>query len=331
MEKIFHSYLKNYIFLTNDKLQDNQLSIIKKHEIVKNSNIYFVTKIKKIRLDISSLKIGFNYNLKGAFFVGKEKMPFSYSLVDFYFSIPQIEKYFKSKFAFVNYYYDCNLKLRFINDLCMRYKFRKDFRINKLLSDSDGKNILINSRLSKKLTKETDELIIFAQNIFGLLEANNMLEIDNFIGDLIYIGKSKDITKRTSTHDKFSKFYSNLKDDEELLFYFLEFDDSNLSIDQYEILNNFRLITNTEIDEVTKDNRISLIEACLINYFKPILNEQEKNSDIVKSGKVDVHLRKNSFTKIHIEFVTEGVLSKFGNDTTLHSNTHNIEYDLTKK
>lgn len=331
MEKIFHSYLKNYMFLTNEKLQDEQLAFIREDEIVINSNIYFVTKIKKLRFDISSLKIGFNYNLKGEFFVGRKRIPFDYSLLDIYFSIPQIKEHFKSKAAFVNYYYTCNLWPSFINELCMKYKFRKEFAFNDTLSDTDGKYIYLNSGLTKKLTRENDLLPLYADNLVGLLEVNNLLKIDNFAGELIYIGKSKDITKRTSKHNKFSKFYSQLKDDEELLFYFLEFDDSSLSIDRYEQLNNFTVITNIEVNEITKDNRISLIEACLINYFKPIVNVQEKNSNISHSVKVEEHLKKNDFTKIHIEFITEGALSRFGNNIVPHSNIHNINYDLLKK
>lgn len=327
MQKIFHSYLKNYIFLRNEKLQNEHISSLNEHQIVKNSNIYFVTKIKKIRFDKKS-SIGLNYNLKGTLFVGKTKIPFNYPLIEFYFSMPEIQNHFKNRFNFISTYYRCNLKINFFNFLCMKYKFYKDFKINKILSDSDGKNIYINSGLTQKLTNETDELLLHGENLFGLLELNNSIGNLDFKGDLIYIGKSKEITKRTSKHDKFSKFYSQLKDDEELLFYFLEFDDSNLSIENYAQLNNFKFISNLEVDEITKENRISLIEATLINYFKPVLNDLEKNNDLVKSNKVKEHLLKNNFTDIHIKLITDGSISKFGNDVIKHNNTHNIKFNL---
>lgn len=327
MQKIFHSYLKNYIFLRNEKLQNEHISSLKEHQIVKNSNIYFVTKIKKIRFDKKS-SIGFNYNLKGSLFVGKIKIPFNYPLIEFYFSMPEIQNHFKNRFNFISTYYRCNLKIKFLNLLCMKYKFYKDFKINKTLSDSDGKNIYINSGLTQKLTNETDELLLHGENLFGLLESNNSIGNLDFKGELIYIGKSKEITKRTSKHDKFSKFYSQLKDDEELLFYFLEFDDSNLSIENYTQLNNFKFISNLEVDEITKENRISLIEAALINYFKPVLNDLEKNNDLLKSNKVKEYLLKNNFTDIHIELITYGSISKFGNNVIKHDNTHNIKFNL---
>jgi hypothetical protein len=187
MQKIFHSYLKNYIFLRNEKLQNEHISSLIEHQIVKNSNIYFVTKIKKIRFDKKS-SIGFNYNLKGSLFVGKTKIPFNYPLIEFYFSMPEIQNHFKNRFNFVSTYYRCNLKIKFLNLLCMKYKFYKDFKINKTLSDSDGKNIYINSGLTQKLTNETDELLLHGENLFGLLESNNSIGNLDFKGELIYIG-----------------------------------------------------------------------------------------------------------------------------------------------
>jgi hypothetical protein len=327
MQKIFHSYLKNYIFLRNEKLQDENIKLLREHEIVKNSNIYFVTKIKKIRFS-KNTSISFNGNLKGSLSIGKDKIPFNYPLINFYFSIPEIENHFKNKFNFLNTYYGCKLIINILNQWCMKYKFYKDFKINYNLSNPDGKNIYINSGLTKKLTNESDELIIQGENFFGLLESNNAINNLDFKGELIYIGKSKEITRRTSKHDKFSKFYSQLHDDEELLFYFLEFDDSNLSIDNHSLLNNFKIISNLEVDEITKENRINLIELSLINYFKPLLNKQEKYSDLEKSNKVNEYLKKNGFTDIHIELITEGAISKFGNKTINHNNIHNIKYNL---
>jgi len=326
LKKIFHSYLKNYIFLRNEKLQNENIDLLKKHEIVKKSNIYFVTKIKKIRFNNVSIK--FNGNIKGILSVGKDKIPFSYPLIEFYFSMPEIKKYFKNKINFLNTYYNCKSNINILNKLCIKYKFYKDFKINYNLSNADGKYIYINAGLTKKLTNETDELIIHTENFLGLLESNNAIGNLDFNGELIYIGKSKEVITRTSKHDKFSKFYSQLNDDEELLFYFLEFDDATLSIDNYSILNNFKVISNFEVDEITKENRINLIEASLINYFKPILNKQEKDVNLEKSNKINEYLKKNNFTNIHIELITEGIISKFGNKIIKHNNTHNIEYNL---
>ncbi|MFV7790911.1 hypothetical protein ACNO6Z_08620 [Aliarcobacter lanthieri] len=326
MEKIFSSYLKNFIFLRNEKLQYDYIKLLNENDIVKNSNIYFVTKIKKIRFD-KNPSIGLNFNLKGKLLVGNSKISFNYQLINLYFSFPTLNQYFNSKYDLINYFYGSNTKIDFLNKLYMRYKFYKDFKINRNLSDSDGKNIYINSGLTKRITNESDELVIFSENLLGLLDLNNSINNLDFKGELIYIGKSKEITKRTSKHDKFSKFYSNLKDDEELLFYFLEFDDSNLSINNYKALD-FKVISNFEIDEISKSNRISLIEASLINYFKPILNCQEKNKDLTKSSKVKEYLLKNDFTSIHIEIITEGLFAKFGNDLVVHSNEHNIKYNI---
>lgn len=328
MQKIFHSYLKNYIFLRNEKLQSESFALIKKHEIVKNSNIYFVTKIKKIRFNIEDITIGFDGNLKGSLFVGKKKIVFSYPLIEFYYSIPEVKNYFKSRYDFLDAYYGCTLKISFLNRIYIKYRFYRDFKINNDLGHPDGKYIYINSGLSKKLTNEIDELLIYGENFFGLLESKGLIDNLDFRGELIYIGRSKEVTQRTSEHEKFSKFYHQLNDDEELLFYFLEFDDSNLSIENYPVLNNFKIITNFEIDKITKENRIKLIEASLINYFQPIINVQEKRKDLRKSNKINEYLKKNDFTNIHIELITEGVLSKFGNKLTPHENTHNIQYNL---
>lgn len=329
MKKIFNSYLKEFMFLRNDKLQNN-IDIIKEHPIVKNSNIYFVTKIKKIRFDLPSIYIDFNYNIKGKIKLGNKKYKFKYPLNNFYMSMPQIGDYFKTEYNFINtYYHSSNIKL--LNNIFMRIKYRKDFKINYQLSDIDGKDLYLHSGLTKKLTNnESDELFIHGDNFIGLLDSTSNIERTNFTGETIYIGKSIDITKRTSTHDKFSKFYSQLKDDEELLFYFMNFDDSNISIDNISNLNNFQFISRTEVDEVQKEDRISLIEASLINYFKPILNKQEKNNNLSETNKVKKFLQHNNFTDIHIELITEGELSKFGNTTIKHSNVHNIKFDINK-
>jgi hypothetical protein len=326
--KFFHAYLKNYIFLKNTKLQKGYIEYLKEHEIVKKSNIYFVSKIKKIRFCIKNLKIGFNGNLCGALYYGNEKIKFNYPLIDFYYSIPEINNHFNSPLEFLNTYYTCSIPIDFIQQLCIKYKFYKNSAINTKLSNNDGKNIIVNSSLMYKLTNYTDQITIESENFFGLLEQDGLLpKTIECYPELIYIGISKDITSRTSKHDKFSKFYEELNDDEELLFYFLEFDEAELSIDN--LYNNFKVISNDYVNNINDTNKIQLLETSLINYFKPKLNTQKKDSDLTTSKKVDECLKKNGFTDINIEIdVAEEILSTFGNYRTSHSNKHFIEFTL---
>lgn len=324
--KTFHTYLKNYIFLRNEKLQKPNRKIIQEHPIVKNSNIYFVTKIKKIRFDLNNITISSNGNLKGYLYIGNKKIKFKYSLIDVYYTIPDIKNHFHDETTFLKYFYNCELPSDFLNMLCMKYKFHKDIKINKKLSDEDGKTLYINSKLTYKLTKESDEHVLHGENIFGRLEELNKLPKNlDFLGELIYIGKSYDVISRTSEHEKFSQFQNLLRDDEELLFYFLEFEDSEFSIEDFPTLNNFKFISNLEINEIEKNDKVLLIEAFLINHFKPKINVLEKSIDLIKSPKVQKYLKKNGFDKMHVEINTEGILSKFGNSNIKHNNIHNIQ------
>ena len=316
-EKIFHSYMKNSIFFTLEKLRDVNYQLLSEHPTVKNSNIYFVTKVKKMRFDVSSINFGFDYNIKGKLKYGNKNKKFDYPIADLLFSSSsELQSHFGNWKNYVKFLYSFDKT----NLYPIFYKFRKEHKLSDK-TNKDGKYLVIDSGFAKRAIKEHDmsEIFFYADNIFGLLEPFEIF------GELIYIGRSQDVINRLLKHEKFTNFNMELNDDEELLFYFLEFDDDKIEKESF-ININFSFIMRNFAYEVEKENRIKIIEATLINYFKPIINKKEKNIDLINSEKVQKYLKTNRFTDINIEIDGNGEFMKFGNEYIKHKNRHSIEY-----
>ncbi|WNL13887.1 hypothetical protein [Aliarcobacter cryaerophilus] len=320
-EKIFHSYMKSSIFFTLEKLRDINYQLLKEHNIVKSSNIYFVTKVKKMRFDVSSINFGFNYNIKGKLKYGNRIKKFEYSIPNLLFSLDiELQNTFGNWKKYVKFLYSYNKK----DYYPIFYKFKKEHILSEK-TNSDGKYLVIDSGFAKRAIEghDSNEIFFYADNIFGLLEPFEIL------GELIYIGRSQDVIKRLSKHEKFRNFSLELNDDEELLFHFLEFEDEKIEKELF-TKKNFSFIIRDFVDEIEKENRIKIIEAILINYFKPTINIKEKKINLIKSQKIKKYLELNGFTNINIEIDGDGEFMKFGNQYIKHKNRHSIEYKFSQ-
>ncbi|MDD3264175.1 MAG: hypothetical protein PHT94_04760 [Candidatus Nanoarchaeia archaeon] len=318
-EKVFHTYMKKHVFFTMEMLRDHNYNLLSENDIIKNSNIYFVTKVKKMRFDVSSIHFGLNYNIKGNLKYGNKSRKFNYFIPNLLFSLsPELQNTFHNWKQYVKNLYSYDKK----DFYPTFYKFRKEHRLNEK-TNKDGKYLVIDSGFIKRALEEHDiyEIFFYANNIFALLEPFEIFS------ELIYIGRSKDVMKRLSDHEKFTNFSLELNDDEELLFYFLEFDDAKIEIESFTNIN-FSFIMRNFIDEIEKETRIKIIEATLINYFKPIINKKEKNINLINSKKIKEYLKKNKFTKINIEIIGDGEFMKLGNEYIKHTNRHSIKYNF---
>jgi len=308
--KEIHFNLKDYIFLRSNKLLEN-IQNLKDIDFVNSKQIYFITKIKKIRFKKKSLSIGLNYNFKGSIYIGNDEYNFNISLLDYFnFLWSQKNKEYILPQKIIQKIYECKFKIKVINTLCSKYKFYKDFKIENI----NNKTIIFTSNLLSVLTKgETNELPIYSENFIGYLIDKKYIQINNFYNKLIYIGKSKNIISRTSNHNQCLQFYNQLEDDQELLFYLIDF-----TIHQ-RIFNPNMLVQEKKLSKLD----IDFIEARLINYFKPVTNTIYKDtSHILKTKKFKSYYHNNQFDYIYIGIETDNIMSKFGNEHIQAKNIH---------
>lgn len=100
--------------------------------IVKSSNIYFVTKVKKMRFDVSSIHFGFNYNIKGKLKYGNRIKKFEYSIPLFLLDI-ELQNTFGNWKKYVKFLYSYNKK----DYYPIFYKFKKNICQVKTNSDEN--------------------------------------------------------------------------------------------------------------------------------------------------------------------------------------------------
>lgn len=264
--------------------------------------------------------------MKGNFKIGNKKLKFKYELPWFYYSMPEVQKQIPNYEAYVNYIFDCNHKSDFLNYLCSNIKFIKGHSV--IDEGLDGIDIKIKSNMISKMTNsEQDTFVLYAQNLFGILDIQSEMNA-NIAPEIIYIGKSKGVINRIKKHEKTTLFMNQLKDDEELIYYFLEFDTSSIE-QMYNNGLNFAVLVRDELD-AEKNDEIDAIEAVLINHFKPVVNRLEVDGEPEKNKKVIKYIANKGFNKINIEIESDGLFSCFGSGVIPKANRHEININLNE-
>lgn len=145
------------------------------------------------------------------------------------------------------------------------------------------------------------------------------------IGDfpkVLYIGKSEKLNDRIYRHERIQEALAVIGDENDLYLYSCQFDDSRLIIEK-----NKNIFIREEVDDIDTQDRISLLEMSLINYFKPVMNSDYVDSDLNDSSIFNRAL-KNKYNKTVVEVDHEGGFWNFGSDKVQPSLRHQIEYQV---
>lgn len=143
---------------------------------------------------------------------------------------------------------------------------------------------------------------------------------------ILYIGKSEKLNNRIYRHEKIQEALAVVDDEDDIYLYSFQFKDKriNLSMDD----SNFATYKEEKVNDINAEDRISLVEMALINYFKPKMNSDYVNSDLNQS-----EIFKRALSKKYTHFVQEvdhdGGFWNFGSDAVSPALRHEISYDVT--
>lgn len=358
-----------YLFLTPGEMYGEIGKLKSCHKNYKESDIYFLTKMKHTKFDEK-----FKKNIKGQVkikvLVGDEKFKVSLDPVDYIFKVGKYKRLFNNKdelfFYFMHnifipskkynlillktckklflknilseviyinilkYLYSMEVKVTFLTP----YTISIDEPFTKIITDKK-KNEEFKNKFPDKyqeienfMNRDFDSECI--KNIkthklpyadidainFSIDQIINLENIDVGEQEILYIGQTdREPFERLLPHEKLQELTSRfLRNDKEAIvihlfgFKSLLFGNSQL---KHTLPNDKKKLSNKEI--------ITILEAELINYFKPQMNSDYKDG-IRKNWKHIKKLKNLRYSHIFVELDIDGQYCKFKTDEVINEN-----------
>lgn len=307
-QKVFYSWLSGSLCIRPYQLYGMYGKIVEKRKEFTDASIYFIVEIEKIRFIPKSIEISRDGTIKFAFLIGNKRT------LDTRISLPRLI---------------CEDDLpEDFHSLVFGVKDLEDYR--KLLRKS---NIPFTGICMNDASNE-EKLVL---NVYGLdivttMEVppqNVLLRANINIGaspNILYIGQSKNIRKRTSGHEKIQRALSEVNNDKEIYLYFFDFETKiflmGLPVGEFDALDT------SNPSKIDFQGKLNLVEMALINYFKPRYNEMLTKTNIPLNKQVERLMKKNKYTQIDIEVNFDSDFWQFGSDMIPNNNSHLITFNL---
>ena len=148
------------------------------------------------------------------------------------------------------------------------------------------------------------------------------------IGDyprVLYIGKSEHLADRIYRHERIQEALATIDDDSDLYLYAFQFDANKYTIS--DLPNRTPVIRKDLVNDISTENQISLVEMSLINYFKPPLNINYKNTDITINP-VFVAALNGRYNRLVLEVDHDSGFWNFGTGHVKEGLRHQVEYPV---
>ncbi|EXU75333.1 hypothetical protein [Erwinia mallotivora] len=272
--KIFKSHLADAFFITPEKLYREFKVHLEKIDKFQNGRIYFIVKkpksrFKKVKIN-KDCSISFKYESQG-FFSKSHRILISEILLrlkildeGLLLSTSEIKNnliYVESTNPALRKS-DPELKIIYVTQSTERMDRKNRALTIKLLPSS-----LSNHH------QEGIELPLFAHQLLRDTGDSNVK------CEILYIGKANELKKRMKGHGHLQQAQAECSDAEEIHLYFFTPKYESMSLHGCYIDLQPR-----DLLELADEDKVLICEVGLINYFKPSLNKNHKDSDIVKSG-----------------------------------------------
>ncbi|MDK9779237.1 MULTISPECIES: hypothetical protein [unclassified Vibrio] len=136
---------------------------------------------------------------------------------------------------------------------------------------------------------------------------------------IVYIGKSSNLEDRIYKHEKIQQALACCDDDSDIYLYAFQFDCEKII---KECINGVNYLRSGDVDDITRDDRRTIVEIGLINYFKPQLNVHYIGDDLTNIEVIN-NVLLDKFTHICVELIFDpGVFWKFGTQSVACSYEH---------
>jgi hypothetical protein len=325
--KYLKSYLVNALFITPEKLYREFGQISKNVNQITEGKLYFIVKRPKVRFKDNvqlTKKCELKYKYKGQSFFSKKKI------------IPLSNIILCSQSGFKKDVLPESVKLQ-KNLRYIENANEADFSGYKkelvYVFPSTGDIERVNRAFTFELIFHSGSKI---KQIQLTIFAHQLLRMTNkhiVKCEILYIGKANELINRTNQHKHVQQAQSECSDDDEIYLYFFTPKFEVLAVNQ----SGSRKIPK-DFKTLTQEKRVLICEAGYINYFKPEMNSQHKNSNITKSDTL-LWLRQNKYTHLAVQcifdeedyFFETAVTSRGGKHENIYPIATNKKTNLQKK
>lgn len=365
-----------YLFLIPEEMYGEVGKLKSSHFNTKNADIYFLSKMKKVKFDKLFYKVTKDALIEIKVLVANkdkayEEKKVKIEIIDYFYLLPHIinefenkdtfffyilynlfrpknyfsniileisKKFYRKKlilketvFNIMKYIYSSEVKVTFDSD----YTILIDEPILKILTDEENIKLLeeiypeeyeriinLNEEpFDKESLKKVDHSKLGKYNsnsiVLSIDQVVNLLNIDVGEQEILYIGQTKrEPFERLLTHKKLQELTSSfLRNDNEAIVVHL------LSFQTYSNLNIYSKLTKKDI--------LTALEAELISYFKPEMNDIFKDGNRQEWTHIK-NIKKLGIEHIFIELDIDGQYCKFITNHIRNDNPnkHIIEVQL---
>ena len=283
-----------------------------------NGNIYFLTERRKIRIDPDKSSLGASGDLDIEFVLeGGQKNKAKIPIAPLFIDLGNIREVYEN---------EDNLQNRIV-------VVPENVSSEELLNRAKKSNNVVISLSTNKQPKKYISFDLYTpagQTVdmhFSIHSILSKFEID--IGDypkLLYIGKSGKLQNRIYKHEKIQQALSQVDDESDIYLYAFQFDDQYLT--RVGLPDNKVIWERNVVNDISEEDKISLVEMTLINYFKPLLNSDFKNCDITKN-ETFVKALQDRYTQLILEVDHDGGFWNFGSDHIQPALRHEIQFPVS--
>ncbi|CCO60366.1 hypothetical protein VIBNI_B0559 [Vibrio nigripulchritudo] len=307
-EKIFNTYIKEYMFQPNDRLFNSEKSkYIKGFQVINESSIYAIVKVPKANFIPGSFYVTKNYCAVGNIDVAGKVHEVMFNIAKYWFEgESDLSEKLHNDFGTIEKFIEAGMSRythKQFSNVSNQDKFMHLAEVD--VEQSSIKNLYIKCPIATALNNGNK---VYADiPIYQMIQKFDMECIDEV--EICYIGKSTASTfSRLQKHEKWGPILSSEGDDNkyDFLAYFFVIDEAAIYRGN---LGGVNLIYR-DFSELPKGAITSLCEASLINYFKPEFNIEFTSSDLNNSKLFSKWLRKNGYTSVITEVELDGVLGK---------------------
>lgn len=249
------------------------IDIMKEKDSFKNSNIYFITKTKKVRFNLTDTKMDQRKNISTELIVGDnlKRVKCSESI---YNLMPIFSGMFPSRKVFEQIVQSnsSGFSLDYSKETSRRDKLKVELKI-------EG--------------EEDFSIFLLVENFTATCDIN--LENEP---ELLYVGQSFRMLDRIQSHKALHKAASQINDDEEIKIFFIDFKYAyGGDVPEARFKGGmWNYWLNQDRDSEDYKTKIDLIERYLIHFFKPIYNTQHVDSEMMTDTRVKDIILDNSIS-----------------------------------
>ena len=324
-KRIYSVHIKEYMFLPFERLCDPVYKpLLNGVDAIRNATVYAIGKVPKVHINPESFTVIDNFCVRGDIEVNGKIHTIMFNMAKFWYEGEsdislKLQSNFKSLGDFTSYFMN-KYQAQDGTEVPNHIKYQHLAKVN--LEASDHTTLFINCPLAKAMNGFED-----MKTEIPTYQLMQKFDIECFDSvDICYIGNSKGSLKRLMKHEKWLEVLALSKKDphSDYLVYFFTIDDDDVKQIKRPGLN----VLHRDYTHLKTKAVAELCEAALVNYFKPVLNDKLKESELSDLKVVKNNLLGKGYTSLVAEVELEGLFGRLASDKRKYNKRHIAEFDL---